>query len=65
MTIEKGTCVYVPQRDGKTKIHHLLQMLKNVVWAKTFPFSTVLVDSWYASRQVMRCIEPLDKNFFG
>jgi len=50
---------------GKTKIHHLLQMLKNVVWAKTFPFSTVLVDSWYASRQMMRCIEQFDKNFFG
>jgi len=30
--------------------------LENVVWAKTFPFSIVLVDSWYASRQVMRCI---------
>jgi len=39
--------------------------LKNVVWAKTFPFSTVLVDSWYASRQMMRCIEQFDKNFFG
>ena len=56
--------IFDPDRDGKSKIDHLLEMLSNACFAKNLPFSTVLVDSWYASRQVMRYIEHLQKLYY-
>lgn len=35
-------------------------MLDNVLYSKQLPFETVLMDSWYASMQVMKHIEALD-----
>ena len=60
-----GDCrIYDPDRDGKTKIDHLLEMLRNAGFDKQLPFRTVLVDSWYASRQVLRKIEQLEKIYY-
>ena len=56
--------IYDPDRDGKSKIDHLLEMLDNACFAKALPFTTVLVDSWYASRQVLRYIERLEKIYY-
>ncbi len=56
--------IYDPDRDGKSKIDHLLEMLDNATFAKDLPFRTVLADSWYASRQVMRYIEQLGKIYY-
>lgn len=56
--------IFDPDRDGKSKINHLLEMLRNACFAKHLPFSTVLVDSWYASRQVLRYIEHLEKLYY-
>ena len=56
--------IFDPDRDGKSKIDHLLEMLSNAHFAKELPFRIVLVDSWYASRQVMRYIESLEKLYY-
>jgi len=56
--------IFDPDRDGKTKIDHLLEMLRNGHYHKKLPFRTVLMDSWYASRQVMRYIEKLEKFYY-
>lgn len=56
--------IYDPQVDGKSKIDHLCEMLKNICYAKKLPFRTVLMDSWYASRKVMRYIETLEKLYY-
>ena len=56
--------VYDPERDGKTKIDHLLEMLRNIHYQKKLPFRTVLMDSWYATRKVMRFIEKLEKFYY-
>ena len=65
--------IFDPDRDGKSKIDHLprsdrdskqLEMLRNACFAKQLPFRTVLVDSWYPSRQVLRYIERLEKLYY-
>ena len=66
--------IYDPDRDGKSKIDHLprsdrdskqLEMLRDACYAKHLPFTTVLVDSWYASRYVLRYIEQLEKVYYS
>jgi len=56
--------LYDPERDGKTKIDHLMEMLRNCHYQKKLPFRTVLMDTWYASRKVMRSIEKLKKIYY-
>jgi hypothetical protein len=74
------TCVYVnpdrdqfwvidyrlfdPDRDGKTKIDHLLDMWQSIVHVEQLPFQTVLMDSWYASMKVMKTIERAGKLYY-
>ena len=53
--------IYDVDRDGKTKLQPLLEMLRNAHFVKRLPFETVLVDAWYASMDVMRAIETLSK----
>ena len=56
--------IYDVDRDGKTKLQHLLEMLRNAHFVKRLPFETVLVDAWYASMDVMKAIEALDKVYY-
>ncbi len=74
------TCVYVnpeldrfwvidyrlfdPERDGRSKIDHLLEMWRTVVHVEQLPFRTVLMDSWYASMEVIKAIEKTDKIYY-
>jgi hypothetical protein len=51
--------VYDPEGDGKNKLDHVQEMLANVVHHKCLPFAAVLMDTWYATRQMMRFIEAL------
>lgn len=53
--------IYDYDRDGKTKLQHLQDMLRNVYFVKCLPFRTVLIDSWYASMRVMKSIQALPK----
>ena len=45
------------QRDGKSKLDHVREMLANAVSKKQLSFRTVLMDSWYAERKLMRLVE--------
>ena len=56
--------LYAPQDDGKTKLDHVQDMLLNLVYHKALPFTTVLMDSWYATRPLMRTIEGLQKIYY-
>jgi hypothetical protein len=56
--------IYDPSGDGKTKIDHVIDMLKSLVYYKGLPFSTVLMDSWYATNKLMLYIESLGKIYY-
>lgn len=56
--------LYDPDGDGKSKLDHVKDMLLNVVYHKALSFTTVLMDTWYASRKLMRQIEKLDKLYY-
>ena len=57
--------IYDVDRDGKTKLQHLLDMLSNAYFVKCLAFRTVLIDSWYASMDVMKAIEALSKVYYA
>ena len=57
--------IYDVERDGKTKLEHLLDMLRNAHFVKRLPFTTVLIDAWYASMDVMKAIERLSKVYYA
>ena len=56
--------IYAPQTDGKTKLDHVTDMLSVWVNHRHLLFSTVLMDSWYATKAVMLHIESLDKHYY-
>jgi len=56
--------IYDPDGDGKTKLDHLREMLQSVVYQKHLPFQAVLMDAWYATKDVMLFIESLDKFYY-
>lgn len=56
--------VYDPKGDDQSKIEHMLEMLDTTLGNKKLPFKTVLMDSWYASMQVIKRIEALEKLYF-
>jgi hypothetical protein len=56
--------LYDPDGDGKTKLDHVREMLINVVCQKQLPFQGVLMDTWYASKDLMLFIESLRKVYY-
>ena len=56
--------IYDPQGDGKSKLDHLQEMLSHAVYHKQLPFKAVLMDTWYATKNVMRFIESLKKIYY-
>ena len=57
--------IYDYDRDGKTKLQHLEDMLGNAYFVKHLPFRTVLIDSWYASMRVMKAIDAISKIYYA
>ena len=55
--------IYDPERDGKTKLDPVEEMLQSVEH-RELPFSTVLMDSWYAARELMMLIHERGKLFY-
>jgi len=53
--------IYDPDGDGKTKLDHVHDMLTNCVYQKQLQFRTVLMDTWYATKDAMLYIEQLGK----
>lgn len=56
--------IFDPDRDGMTKIDHLLEMWRTVILVEKHPFRTVLMDTWYASMQVIKQIESDHKIYY-
>jgi len=48
----------------KTKLDHVADMLRNLVYSKQLPFARVLMDSWYAAQKLMALIEQLGKIYY-
>ena len=53
--------LYDPERDGKTKLDHVAEMLASLR-ARQIPFGTVLMDSWYATKDLMLAISNSNSN---
>jgi hypothetical protein len=56
--------IYDPDRDGKSKLDHVREMLDHALTDKGLPFRGVLMDSWYAERKLMLHIERLGKVYY-
>jgi len=56
--------IYDPAGDGKTKLDHVRDMLTNLVHHKCLPFRRVLMDTWYATKDLMLFIESLGKTYY-
>ena len=56
--------IYDPDGDGKTKLDHVADMLRNLVYSKQLPFVRLLMDSWYAAQKLMVLIEQLGKIYY-
>lgn len=56
--------LYNPEGDGKSKLDHVREMLKGAVYSKGLPFQAVLMDSWYATKDMMLQIEDLHKIYY-
>jgi hypothetical protein len=56
--------IFDPDADGKTKLDHVREMLLGLVASKGVDFNRVLMDSWYATKELMLFIEKLDKLYY-
>jgi hypothetical protein len=56
--------IYDPDGDGKSKLDHVQDMLNNVVRHKCLPFRAVLMDTWYATKELMLFIESLHRCYY-
>jgi hypothetical protein len=56
--------IYDPDGDGKSKLDHVREMLASIVYQKQLPFEAVLMDTWYATRDLMLFIESLQKFYY-
>ena len=55
--------VFDPERDGKTKLDHVNDMLDMVAF-RGIAYGTVLMDSWYATTQIMTRLIRMGKRFY-
>ena len=56
--------IFDPDSDGKSKLDHVREMLRSVEHRK-LPFAAVLMDSWYATKDLVLLIgEEMGKTFF-
>jgi len=56
--------VYDPGGDGKTKLDHVRDMFDDARQGKSLSFRTVLMDSWYATKDLMMHIDRAGKVFY-
>jgi hypothetical protein len=56
--------IFDPERDGRSKLDHLLEMWRTILHVEQIPFHTVLMDSWYATMNVMKAIEKAKKIYY-
>jgi hypothetical protein len=56
--------IYDPDHDGKSKLDHVQDMLTQIVQHKQLPFYAVLMDTWYATKDLMLFIDSLQKIYY-
>ena len=56
--------LYDPDGDRQSKLDHVAEMLNGVVYSKKLPFTTVLMDSWYATQKLMAQVDQLEKLYY-
>jgi hypothetical protein len=55
--------IFDPDTDGLTKIDHVREMLGSVAHRR-LSYSTVLMDTWYATKELMTLVENEGKTFY-
>jgi hypothetical protein len=55
--------IYDPDGDGKSKLDHVRDMFDDAITGKNLPFRAVLMDSWYATKDLMMHIDQAGKVF--
>ena len=56
--------VYAPESDGKSKLTHVQEMFDHALEVKQLPCRVVLMDSWYATKDLMLHIHRAGKIFY-
>lgn len=56
--------IYAPDFDGKSKLEHVEEMFNNALYRKELSFRGVLMDSWYATTDLMAHIHQHQKLFY-
>lgn len=56
--------IYNMADDGKTKLQHMEEMLRHTIEHKKLPFRGVLMDTWYATAEMMTVLDNLNKFFY-
>ena len=57
--------LFDPERDGNSKIDHLLEMFDRALQSCAEVIGVVLMDSWYASMEVIKASEAANKVYDG
>jgi len=55
--------IYAPERDGKSKLQHVKEMFQSVL-ERGVLCGTVLMDSWYATKDLMLLFDRAGKRFY-
>ncbi len=55
--------LFDPETDSKSKLDHVREMLESVKHRRV-AFGTVLMDSWYATKDLMLFIEGMEKTYY-
>lgn len=55
--------IFDPDTDGKSKLDHLEEMLRSAEH-REMPFEAVLMDTWYAAKEIMLLIDEMKKTFY-
>lgn len=56
--------IFAPEGDGKSKLDHVRDMLVSAAADKQLPWPVVLMDTWYATKDLMLFIESLHKVYY-
>jgi hypothetical protein len=56
--------IYDPAGDGKTKLDHVAEMLRNCAYQKQLALWAVLMDTWYATKDLLLQIEDYGKIYY-
>ena len=55
--------IFDPDTDGKSKLDHVEEMLRSAEH-REIPFEKVLMDTWYATKELMLLIDGMQKTFY-